>query len=368
MSNSDEFMDYSGSDGFESGYTDPENVFNQDTTPVYTGGSGTFDETTGGAYNPNLDPNIPGGHDPRLDTYGTGPGSASAGNDANGAPTIEDYNRAVSFYGKEYTDQMFKQILKDSPSYAAAIARYAPSLVNSSGSGSPTGTTPGGGPGGGNPLGTTNMGLLIPALAQAFQQWNQAGQYTDMAEKYAGQLNPYGAYRDAAAQKLKALQEDPSSIQDTPGYKFALQQGLGSVANRDNRSFGVGAGSTNPDMMNYAQGLASKTYNDTIKQYSDQAGVGIGPSAAAGMLQTGLQGRMGAQNQALQALFTPFGPGNNTGGSGNGGFDLSSIDWNSILNSANGQGGSTGTQNTEQTTDPNLPPSNGAYGSYTGGA
>jgi len=221
--------------------------------------------------------------------------------------------------------------------------------------------------------------MLLPALATAYQQYNNADQYTKQAEKYAGVLNPYGAYRDAAAQKLAALQADPSSIQDTPGYKFALQQGLGAVANRDNRSFGVGAGSTNPDMMNYAQGLASKTYNDTINQYSNQAGVGITPASAAGILQTGMQGNIAAQNNAVNAMLSPFGPGNNTGGGNTvntgsllsslfGGGGANGIDWNAITGNANGGGGSTGTQNTQQTTDPNLPPSNGGYGSYTGGA
>jgi hypothetical protein len=151
------------------------------------------------------------------------------------------------------------------------------------------------------------------------------------------------------------------------------------VANRDNRSFGVGAGSTNPDMMNYAQGLASKTYNDTIKQYSDQAGVGIGPSAAASIYGLGMQGNIASQSNAVNALMSPFGPGNNTGGGGGGGINWDSIknlfggaanniNWDAITANANGGGGSTGTQDTAQTDDLKLPPSNGGYGSYTGGA
>lgn len=160
-------------------------------------------------------------------------------------------------------------------------------------------------------FGNTNLTQLLGGGAQALQQWNNAGQIKSTAEQYAGTLNPYGPYRQAGADKLAALQADPSSVVNTPGYKFALSQGLGAVANRDNRSFGVGAGSTSPDMANYAEGLASKTYNDTIKQYSDQAGVGIGPQAAAGMLQTGLTGSIASQNAALAALFGGLGSGTN---------------------------------------------------------
>jgi hypothetical protein len=128
----------------------------------------------------------------------------------------------------------------------------------------------------------------------------QAQSYTDQANKYGSILNPYGAYRDTAAQKLQALQADPSSIVNTPGYKFSLSQELGAVSNADNRRFGVGAGSTSPDQMNFAQGLASKTYNDTINQYSAQAGVPIGPQAAASIYQTGMLGNIAA-NQASNA-------------------------------------------------------------------
>jgi hypothetical protein len=313
------FLDFTDADTWDAnvGEVTPPSTF--DPTPTNT----DYD-SSGGAYDPRLDPNIPGGHDPRLDTYGVGPGSASAGNDANGAPTLDDYNRAVSFYGKDFTDKMFQQILKDNPQYASAIAKYLPNVVNAvTNPGGGTTTTP---PGGGNPLGTTDPMGLLAAAGLAYQQFHNADQYTKQADQYGKILNPYGAYRDAAAQKLAALQADPSSIQDTPGYKFALQQGLGAVANRDNRSFGVGAGSTNPDMMNFAQGLASKTYNDTIKQYSDQAGVGIGPSAAASIYGLGMQGNIASQSNAVNALMSPFGPGNNTGGNGGGG----GIDWSKI--------------------------------------
>ncbi len=167
-----------------------------------------------------------------------------------------------------------------------------------------------------------NGGLIAGGLRSAHALNDAAGDYTTLGEKYAGQLDPYGSYRKSAAERLAALQADPSSIKDTPGYKFSLEQGLGAVANRDNRVFGVGAGSTNPDLMNYAQGLASKTYNDTIKQLQDQAGVGIGPGASASVLNTGMQGNIqaklgavNAQNSIIAGLTQP-GQGTRTTGPG----------------------------------------------------
>lgn len=147
----------------------------------------------------------------------------------------------------------------------------------------------------------------IPAItnyltnrSQANDQTQNAANFTKQANQYGTILNPYGAYRDAAAQKLQALQADPSSIVNTPGYKFSLQQGEGAIGTADNKRFGVGAGSTNPDLMNFAQGLASKTYNDTINQYSAQAGVPIGPQSAASIYQTGMLGNL-ASTQAANA-------------------------------------------------------------------
>ncbi len=142
---------------------------------------------------------------------------------------------------------------------------------------------------------------LFNANTQAGDQARQAQQFTDQANQYGTILNPYGAYRDAAAKKLAALQADPSSIKDTPGFQFALQQGTGAVGNRDVKRFGVGSGSTDADLMQFGQGLASKTYNDTIKQYSDQAGVGIGPSAAGDIYKTGMLGNLASQAAANAA-------------------------------------------------------------------
>src|ERR1017187_5751836 len=145
------------------------------------------------------------------------------------------------------------------------------------------------------------IAAIFAGIGQTNSQNQTAQSYTTQSQADAAYLNPYGAYRDAAAQQLAALQKDPSSVSNTPGFNFALQQGLGAVSNRDNRSFGVGAGSTNPDLMNYAQGLASKTYNDPVSQLQAQAGGGISPQPAASILQTGMQGNIAATAAANAA-------------------------------------------------------------------
>jgi hypothetical protein len=252
-------------------------------------------------------------------------------------------------------------VAAEKPEWAQALTKLLPAGITAlpksdlanlvkNGLTTPSGSPTGGPPGSGNPT-TDPMGLLA-AAGLAYQQFHNADQYTQQADKYGQILNPYGAYRETAAQKLQNLENDPNSVVNTPGYKFALSQGLGAVANRDNRSFGVGAGSTNPDMMNYASGLASKTYNDTIKQYSDQAGVGIGPSAAASIYGLGMQGNIASQSNAVNAMMSPFGPGNNTGGGNPSGV----INWDTIKNMFNGAATPAATASGVDPNIANLPP------------
>ncbi len=355
---------------YGSGYT-----FDSNGTPIASGGMGLPDPST--IYGNNDGSTTPAGQIVS-GSFGNNGGSAgdngangggSAGTDNGtgsqgqnpGAPTSADYQDLVKKFGTAGANQIMQQVVKDNPGWASTISSFVPGLAKAITSGSPTGTTNNGSGAITDPM------ALAAAGGLAYQQFHNAGQYTQQAEKYAGVLNPYGAYRDAAAQKLAALQADPSSIQDTPGYKFALSQGLGAVGNRDNRSFGVGAGSTNPDMMTFAQGLASKTYNDTIQQYSNQAGVGIGPQAAAGILQTGMQGNIASQNNAINALMSPFGPGNNTGGGGTG-----PIDWSKMFGgSVNTSGLNLNQQPPGQDVVPfsagGQPPPNGTTGVIPGG-
>src|SRR5574337_406131 len=82
-------------------------------------------------------------------------------------------------------------------------------------------------------------------------------------------------------------------------------------------------------MLTEAQGLASKTYNDTIAQLSNQAGTQFGPDAAANLLAQGNTASMLAQSNAHGAMMYPFGTqsrnvitnnatGTNGGSQGNG--------------------------------------------------
>ena len=69
-----------------------------------------------------------------------------------------------------------------------------------------------------------------------------------------------------ASNKLNALLQNPSSVEETPGYQFAYNQGLEAV-NRTAAAKGqLGSGNRLYDLTKYGQGLASQTYNNTVSQ------------------------------------------------------------------------------------------------------
>ena len=73
-----------------------------------------------------------------------------------------------------------------------------------------------------------------------------------------------------------------------------------------------GGVASNADDIAYASGLASQTFNTEANRLAQLSGSQFGPGAAASILQTGMQGRIGSQNAALSALTFPFYGGNST--------------------------------------------------------
>lgn len=287
---------------------------------TYSGGNGSTDTST---YTGN-DPLANGNNDPTSGAVNLGTMNVNGGADPTNAGFTYDQNGN----------------LVDT---SGGLPSNSPNTVDLSGAGGDGSNTNGMGifssltSGLGQMLGITDpqaQAALIPYLGMALQQFQQSGQYRQFAQQEANVANPFGQYRDQAAQQLMSLEKDPTQIQNTPGYKFALGQMLDSVGGK---LAGMGLSGTDAErnqMMTEAQGLASKTYNDTIKQLSDQAGVQFSPDAAAQLLAQGNTASMLAQSNALGALAAPFGiqsrnttinnatgtnggsQGNNGGGSG----------------------------------------------------
>jgi hypothetical protein len=63
-------------------------------------------------------------------------------------------------------------------------------------------------------------------------------------------------------------------LEDTPGYQFALNQGLNSITKTASASGFRGSGNVLYDLANYSSGLASKTYSDEFTRRYNLAQLG----------------------------------------------------------------------------------------------
>lgn len=186
----------------------------------------------------------------------------------------------------------------------------------------------------------SRWGSLIPALATAYQQWNDSGKYGDTAREAAGMSAPFSPYRRYYGDLLQSLYQDPSRIAETPGYRFAMQQGIENVG-RSNAAKGyLGSGKMTNDQMEFAQGLASQTWDKEADRLGRFAGAQFDDSRAGEMLMRGNEQEIASRNGALAALMYPFGmnsgPASITNNNNNGGQSGSTRQIASRLNGLQG--------------------------------
>ena len=150
-----------------------------------------------------------------------------------------------------------------------------------------------------NPLvrgGLNVAGSLIGAAGERRNQRAYDSTINGLVER-GDTWGPEG--REFAKRKLFELYNDPSSIENTPGYKFAQQQGEQGV----NRAAAKGGWFRSPnllfDLSQFNQGLASKTWNDEFNKYAQMAGLSFNPASSA---QIGAQGAQHSSNMRGNTL------------------------------------------------------------------
>jgi hypothetical protein len=143
----------------------------------------------------------------------------------------------------------------------------------------------------------------------AAQQFHNAGKYQDLGQAAANRADPFGQYRQYYGDKLRSLYDDPSQIENTPGYKFALNQGLDATQSRLASQGFLGSSQMQDALVKQASGLAQQTYNTEADRLSKLAGSQFDPANAGSFLMKGGELGMQAQSNALGAMFYPFGPG-----------------------------------------------------------
>lgn len=160
---------------------------------------------------------------------------------------------------------------------------------------------------------------FVPAMATAVQQWKNADTYDQLGREAADRSDPFGKYRGYYGDRLRSLYDDPSQIENTPGYKFAMNQTMNNTAAKLASQGFLGSSQMQNALAAQSSGLAQQTFNQERNALMQMAGAQFDPANAGRMLMEGGQLAVNARNGALAAMFYPFGPGAGNGAGGNGG-------------------------------------------------
>lgn len=189
---------------------------------------------------------------------------------------------------------------------------------------------------------------FVPAMASAAELYHDAGRYEQIGNQAADRADPFGPQRAGYIARLNQLYADPSSIANTPGYKFALNQALDATQGRlAAQGFG-GTGTMADSLSAQASGLAQQTFNQERNALMQMSGVQFNPAQAAQMQMEGANLGLQARENAVGAMMYPFGPGasgntvNVNGGGQGGGSAQSPYSAGQAVTSAIMQGGSAG--------------------------
>lgn len=159
-------------------------------------------------------------------------------------------------------------------------------------------------------LGLTPANANTLALAAAaWNDYKNSGKYSDMANKYANQMNPFDlAQRQAYQKRYQQSWDDPTAFLNDPGHKAIQDRQMGALQARLGAAGFAGSGKESADLADYLATSDNQYLNDQRKMLADAAGVGINGSAAAGLIQTGIQGEIQSKNNALTNLTRALNP------------------------------------------------------------
>lgn len=154
----------------------------------------------------------------------------------------------------------------------------------------------------------------IPAAAMAAQQFHNADQYRQAGNQAADRADPFGQYRRGYGDELANLYKDPTQIENTPGYKFSMNQTMNSTGAKLAAMGMSGSSQMQNALAQQSSGLAQQTWNTEADRLARLSGAQFDPANAARMQMEGNAQKLNAENQGMGALAwlaNPGGGGNN---------------------------------------------------------
>ncbi len=128
------------------------------------------------------------------------------------------------------------------------------------------------------------------ASQDTYQKQIAAGEQANAGyQNVAGAYDPYTATGLMGNNALQNLINNPDYVQNLPGYKFALEQGLRGVDQGADAAGMYKSGARDKARMRFNQGLAMQQYGNEFNRLQGLAQFGMGATGArAGVLGAGL--------------------------------------------------------------------------------
>lgn len=112
------------------------------------------------------------------------------------------------------------------------------------------------------------------------------GEATKWAQVARKDLQPFTEFGKGQITGLQDLMSDPYAVTELPSYQFKLSEGLGAIERSKLAKGKFFSGETARDIIDYAEGLASSTYDtEWLKRFNL---VNLGQSSAAGQANVGM--------------------------------------------------------------------------------
>ena len=162
----------------------------------------------------------------------------------------------------------------------------------------------------------SNGGAAAPAAPAPSQYQGQMNSFLSQqapqfqAPQYQGPgPNRFETGLAANERRLNALQDDPSSIQQTAAYKFRVGQGQEALQRQQAAKGMLGSGNRLMELTKYGQDMGSQEYDAQHKRLADLTGMyagnwnqaqGTNVQEALGKYSTGMQGALGSYGTAMQ--------------------------------------------------------------------
>jgi hypothetical protein len=130
-----------------------------------------------------------------------------------------------------------------------------------------------------------DWGNLAMAGIDAYGSYQTGKGQQEGAQQAMGMMNPFAPHRAGYAKRLSELYADPSSIAETPGYKFQMEQGMQAMGRTSAARGSRLSGGALVEAQKFGQGLASQMRQQEIQNLSMLSGAGFGPAGGQYAMQ-----------------------------------------------------------------------------------